>query len=267
MNDGKADKTPFLKFYTTDWLAGCIGLSFEERGFYLEILIRMWDRKGPLPDDDVWIAGALACNPRSVRKLKAALVAREKLIVVDGFIHNRRMDDEIKKYKDVSVRAELEPNSTRIGREFEPNAAKNSTKSKAEKTPRNQNPDPEDIITNTQSGTAREGFEDFLKGGVGVVREPSPSAVAAVCQQLSIANAEPILATYRNWKGARRARDPDALFRKAAVRIFGRLTPAEREGCKPSAVKGEALPAINVRDVRASSALLASLTKGSRYAN
>lgn len=258
----KADRTPFLKFYTTDWLAGCIGLDFEERGFYLEILIRMWDRKGPLPDDDAWLAGALACNPRTVRKLKAALVAREKLFIVDGLIHNRRMDEEIAKYNDKPIRAEFEPNSSRIGCEFEPNAAEKPIKSKAENSPIFQNPDPEEIITNTQSVSAREGFEDFLKGGVGCVREPSPSAKAHVCQALNIANAEPLAVAYRCWKPARRARDPDAMFRRAAAKIFARLSPEDRERCKPIKVD---LPPITVRPVQPSSALLASLKPGSRY--
>lgn len=123
----------------------------------------------------------------------------------------------------------------------------------------------QEYISSTSVGTAREGIEDFLKVGGGIVREPSPATVAQVAHQLGIANAEPLLAAYRLWKAAKRARDPDAMFRKAAPTIFAKLTVADRARCKPLAT---AVPEITVRtDVRASSALLASLMKGSRYAN
>lgn len=128
-----------------------------------------------------------------------------------------------------------------------------------------QNTKPIEYISSTSVGTAREGIEDFLNVGVGGVREPSPATVAQVAQQLGIANAEPLLAAYRLWRAAKRARDPDAMFRKAAPTIFAKLTADDRARCKPLAT---AVPEITVRtDVRASSALLASLTKGGRYAN
>jgi uncharacterized protein YdaU (DUF1376 family) len=91
----KSERTPFLKLYTDDWIAGTIELSFEEKGFYFEVLLRMWDRKGTLPDDANWLACALGCNPRTVRKLVARLAATGHLQVSDGVVSNRRMMREI----------------------------------------------------------------------------------------------------------------------------------------------------------------------------
>lgn len=137
----------------------------------------------------------------------------------------------------------------------EPNQSPPKNQPDSTQTPEN--------ISSTSSGTAREGFEDFLKGGVGIVREPSPATVALVAQQLGIANAEPLLAAYRLWRAAKRARDPDAMFRKAAPTMFAKLSHADRARCKPIATE---MPTITVRtDVRASPALLASLNAGSRY--
>lgn len=139
----------------------------------------------------------------------------------------------------------------------EPNQSPPKNQPDSTQTPEN--------ISNTQSVAAREGLKDF-DFGVGVVREPSPEARAAVCQTLGIANAEPLVAVYRRWKGARKARNPDAMFKRAAAKMFDRLSVEDRQRCQPSDLP--AVPTINVRtDVRASSALLASLTKGGRYAN
>ncbi len=124
----KADRTPFLKFYTDDWLAGTIGLSFEEKGFYLEVLIRMWDRKDGLPDDDKWLAASLQCNPRTVRKIRASLMAAGKLRSVNGQLVNDRMMREICGHRGTHssrIEPEFEPNSSPIRAELEPNAAKN----------------------------------------------------------------------------------------------------------------------------------------------
>lgn len=130
---GKARPTPFLKLYTADWIAGTLNLTFEEKGFYFELLARMWELKGPLPADDRWIASALCCNPRTVRKLIASLADKGKIQVVAGKVYNRRMMREITDYLGTShaIEPEVEPNSTPIRPEFEPNAAKKQTKSKA----------------------------------------------------------------------------------------------------------------------------------------
>ena len=119
----KSDRTPFLKLYTDDWIAGTIELDFEEKGFYFEILLRMWERKGSIPNDERWIACALGCNPRSVRKLLGSLVAHGKFKIVGGQIVNNRMMREI---------------STHLERQFKPN----SGRIQAEREVSKSNPDP-----------------------------------------------------------------------------------------------------------------------------
>lgn len=128
-------RTPFLKLYTDDWIAGTIDLSFEEKGFYFELLLRMWERKDVLPNDERWIAGALGCNPRTVRKLLSALVDAGKLYIEDGMVGNFRMMREISTHLAKSD-GQSDANSAPIHGEFGSNssrtAAKNTTKSKAE---------------------------------------------------------------------------------------------------------------------------------------
>lgn len=133
----KSERTPFLKLYTDDWIAGTIELDFEEKGFYFEVLLRMWERKGTLPDDDKWLACALGCNPRTVRKLVSRLASTSHLQVANGIISNRRMMREISQHLAKS-QPELVANSDRIEIELDSNSTgteeKTQTKSTTTKT-------------------------------------------------------------------------------------------------------------------------------------
>lgn len=147
----KADRTPFLKLYTDDWIAGTIELSFEEKGFYFEVLLRMWDRKGTLPDDANWLACALGCNPRTVRKLVTRLVATDHLQVANGVVSNRRMMREIS--QNVTRTHKQHDQSSANPSPIEPELASNSSGTMAKTSTistrvllpetRSQNPEPQ----------------------------------------------------------------------------------------------------------------------------
>lgn len=126
-------RTPFLKLYTDDWIAGTIDLSFEEKGFYFELLLRMWERKASLPNDERWIACALGCNPRTVRKLLSALVDSGKLYIENGQVVNARMMREISTHLE-DVARKSKPNSEPIGAEFAANSTGTTAKTAAKST-------------------------------------------------------------------------------------------------------------------------------------
>lgn len=158
-------RTPFVKWYTDDWIAGTIDLSFEEKGFYFELLLRMWERKDHLPNDERWIACALGCNPRTVRKLLAALLAKGKLVIDSaGCIANNRMMREISTH----LQARSGSNSSSIEPEFGSNSsgtqAKNQEKSKAAETqPESRSQKPErDPPLPPRGGTASFAFSNSV---------------------------------------------------------------------------------------------------------
>ena len=95
--ESKAGSTPFLMFYTSDWIAGTAGFTFEQQGFYSAVLFRMWEMKGGLPDDVRWLASHMNCDPRTARRLRDFLVKVGKLQSRDGFLVNSRMMREISK--------------------------------------------------------------------------------------------------------------------------------------------------------------------------
>lgn len=108
----KSNATPFLMFYTSDWIAATNRYTLEQRGFYSGVLFAMWERKGGLPDDARWLANALNCDPRTVRRLREFFIGEGKLESRDGHLVNRRMMVEIARY----LRRKL-PNSAPVREE------------------------------------------------------------------------------------------------------------------------------------------------------
>lgn len=98
-DDGKGAHTPFMQFYTSDWTAGTIGFTLEQRGFYFEALKTMWEMKSGLPDDTKWLGLALRCDPRTARKIRSFLLNKGKLNVKDNLLVNPRMTRDIAKWK------------------------------------------------------------------------------------------------------------------------------------------------------------------------
>jgi uncharacterized protein YdaU (DUF1376 family) len=97
--ESKAERIPFWKFYTDDWIGGTVGFTCEQEGFYHRVLVRMWARQDGLPNDVKWLSGALCCDPRTVRRLLEFLIGEGKLKVRDGMLINERMMREIGAHK------------------------------------------------------------------------------------------------------------------------------------------------------------------------
>lgn len=81
---------------------------------------------------------------------------------------------------------------------------------------------------------------------------------------LGVADVEPLVEIYRGWATSRRARDPDALFTRAAPKLWTNAQPEVRERCRPLRTEIEIAPVVGVR---ASPQLRASLQRGGRHAH
>lgn len=129
----RGERTPFLKFYTDDWAGGTRSLTIEQKGFYFECLVRMWERKGPLPNDVAWVARAIQCDPRQARRLLAALIEEGKLEIDGEHITNTRM------MRDISGRSK--PDLSPISAEDQPKIAakKSKTSTKTTEVVQNEN--------------------------------------------------------------------------------------------------------------------------------
>ncbi len=110
---------PWYKRDVDAWRGGTRGLSLELRGFYSELLDAMWDRQGPIPNDDSKIAIMVGCNKRSVRKLLPHLIACGKVKETPEGLVNDRMIKEISDANSRPIRSEFDLNSRPIRSEFD----------------------------------------------------------------------------------------------------------------------------------------------------
>ena len=87
---------PYHKRYHGDALTGFMSLTLEERGAYQTLLDMMYDRGGPLIDNERLLAGYMNCSIRKWRQLRAELIGKRKIsITAEGMITNRRARKEI----------------------------------------------------------------------------------------------------------------------------------------------------------------------------
>ena len=88
-------KRVWYKCFPSDFLNGTRGLTLEENGAYRTIVDLIYDRGGPLPDDERWVASHMNVSTRKYRSLRDNLIDKEKIRLIDGFITNDRCDREL----------------------------------------------------------------------------------------------------------------------------------------------------------------------------
>jgi uncharacterized protein YdaU (DUF1376 family) len=93
-------RVPFFKLYGDDFISGCArsGMTPEEVGAYICLLVLEWESQAPLDDDARRIAVACGWDIRTVRRLIGRLVALGKYRREDGELSNERMQLEIAAY-------------------------------------------------------------------------------------------------------------------------------------------------------------------------
>lgn len=87
---------PWYKRYPADFLSGTTQLTLEEKGAYSVALDLMYERGGPIPDDQRWIANVCGCGMRRWRQIRARLLTLGKLnLTDDGRLANGRATYEM----------------------------------------------------------------------------------------------------------------------------------------------------------------------------
>lgn len=113
---------PWHRRYHSDALAGMLSLTLEERGAYQTVLDLIYDRQGPIMDNERLLAGYMGCSIRKWRSLREALIAQGKLAAVDGHLTNSRAEKEIE--NDAKTRRKLAENGSKGGYKKAENAEK-----------------------------------------------------------------------------------------------------------------------------------------------
>lgn len=90
-------KMSWIKLDIADFKRGIADLDYETRGFYITILVEMYDSKGKLPNDFVLLGKRLGTTARVIRRVMDVLLMQGKVYVSGDFIRNRRCDEEREK--------------------------------------------------------------------------------------------------------------------------------------------------------------------------
>lgn len=96
---------PWFKCYPRDFREGLTGLTCDERGAYTTILMLIYERGAPVPDDDAWIAANLWCSVRTWKKMRASLIVKRRLFALningEDCLMDERAAEEIAKTADL----------------------------------------------------------------------------------------------------------------------------------------------------------------------
>jgi len=129
---------PWHRRYHSDALAGMLSLTLEERGAYQTVLDLIYDRGGPIMDNERLLAGYMGCSIRKWRSLREVLIAKGKLVAADGHLSNSRAEKEIE--NDAKTRRKLAENGSKGGHKKAENSEKANENNQTEPALLEQNP-------------------------------------------------------------------------------------------------------------------------------
>lgn len=138
------NKSPYIPFYPSDWLAGTRGLTAAETGVYITIISMIYEREAPLDMPDERLARLCGCTVTNFRKAIGALIEQRKLIRVEGGLWNERAECELEK------------------RTAKRSDAKTAATKRWEKTQQNQSNDDADAMR-TQCGNDANQNQNHIK--------------------------------------------------------------------------------------------------------
>lgn len=111
---------PWYKRYPSDALNGMVGLTLEQKGAYNVVLDLIYDRDGPIPDEERWLAGHCGCSVRKWKSIRDTLLALGKIELIDGLIDQKRARKERENAR--KTREKLAENGSKGGRKRAENA-------------------------------------------------------------------------------------------------------------------------------------------------
>lgn len=259
-----------MPLWVGDYLSDTQHLTAAEHGAYMLLIMAYWQRGKALPGDCDRLALIARMTPAEWAKSEPTL--REFFIAEDGEWKHSRIETELARVRDKSAKASA--SAKRRHSDVSADAQRTQNEGTCERSATQTHTQIREEL-NTSLPPEQEAAREKVKGnffdlsGVGVglgQGEVSAEAKLAVAKALNIADAEPLVEAFRRWPQSRKSKSVDRHFRSFAIAKFARWGPAERAACKPlDQLPPE--PAPTLPPVTYSSALVATLSKGQRYAN
>lgn len=89
----------YARFFPSDWRSGCFNLNLEEEGLYIRSCAWMYDTGQAIPGNDATAAKLLNVQVQKYTKVMSSLIEKGKMIRAQGMILNKRVVDEIDKFR------------------------------------------------------------------------------------------------------------------------------------------------------------------------
>lgn len=89
-------RRPWYKRYPSDFIAGTIGLTAEEKGVYSTILDLLYDRGCPIIDDPRELGRICGCSTLRFKQVRDKLAGLQKIVLREGKITNPRFENQQK---------------------------------------------------------------------------------------------------------------------------------------------------------------------------
>ena len=86
---------PFIKFFTSDFLAASAGLSAAETGIFIKLLCQFYEHDGPIKRDDARLARVCGCPKPAFRKALTALLESRTVTEEEGWLFSPMAEKQI----------------------------------------------------------------------------------------------------------------------------------------------------------------------------
>ncbi|WP_375675555.1 DUF1376 domain-containing protein [Bartonella sp. CL100XZDX] len=87
---------PWIRFHLYDWINDTDKMTLEQRGIYITLLVRMYDKKAPIKEDFETLARVCNCSQKKFATIVEYLTKNNKLLQTDKGLWNTRVEKELK---------------------------------------------------------------------------------------------------------------------------------------------------------------------------
>ncbi|WP_208434492.1 YdaU family protein [Bartonella taylorii] len=91
---------PWIRFHLYDWISGTNGMTSEQRGVYITLLVCMYEKKEPLKTDFQTLARVCHCSQKKFATIVEYLMKNDKLVETDNGLWNTRVEEELNDFAD-----------------------------------------------------------------------------------------------------------------------------------------------------------------------
>ncbi|WP_208438210.1 DUF1376 domain-containing protein [Bartonella taylorii] len=91
---------PWIRFHLYDWISGTNGMTSEQRGVYITLLVCMYEKKEPFKTDFQTLARVCYCSQKKFATIVEYLMRNNKLVETDNGLWNTRVEEELNDFAD-----------------------------------------------------------------------------------------------------------------------------------------------------------------------